>query len=120
MVQYTAHECIGYFARDTRVTVTRKLARMPYAQAGILEDGRGTHLISYSTLVCTVDPAGWLTCTGTYSATTRKHIGAFMREFPTPCGYYDAKRCYERDEALNIYTGEVMPLADYARMVGAA
>ena len=119
MYNYTAHEIWGYFAKDTRVSVTKRLDRQPYAQAGIIihDDGR-KDLISYSTLVCTVDKDGWLTCTGTYSQTTRKHIGSFMHEVAPNFSYYTAKRCYENDEAINIYTGEVISVADYAKMQG--
>ena len=119
MYNYTAHEIWGYFAKDTRVSVTKRLDRQPYAQAGIIiyEDGR-KDLISYSTLVCTVDKDGWLTCTGTYSQTTRKHISSFIREVAPNLSYYDAKRCYENDEAINIYTGEIISLSDYAKLQG--
>lgn len=91
----------------------KKLSRMPYAQAHVeIDDNKNIHLFSYTTLVCTITRDGWLTCTGTYSQTTRKHIGAFMREYVTyPNGdsgcYYDAKRCYEAGYRFNIHTGEV-------------
>lgn len=91
----------------------RKLAHMPYAQAHVeICDNGDIHLFSYVTLVCTITCDGWLTCTGTYSQTTRKHIGAFMREYVTwpngePGDYYTAKHCYEGNYKLNIYTGEI-------------
>ena len=47
-------------------------------------------LVSYSTPVITIDPEGWLTCNGLYSATTIKHISKFMRAY-TNGDYYDAK-----------------------------
>jgi hypothetical protein len=91
----------------------KKLSRMPYAQAHVEIDENGNiHLFSYVTLVCTITKDGWLTCTGTYSQTTRKHIGAFMREYVEyPNGergtYQEAKRCYEEGYRFNIETGEV-------------
>ena len=94
----------------------KKLNRMPYAQAHVeIDDDENVYLFSYVTLVCKLTCDGWLTCTGTYSQTTRKHIGAFMREYVTyPSGdngsYYEAKRCYENNERFNIYTGEVEEL----------
>lgn len=115
MVKYIAHEQIGYYCKDVEVWVDKRLSRMPSAQAGVISDKRGVSLISYSTLVCTIDPEGWLTCTGTYSATTRKHIGAFLHEYGNVADYHDAKRCYEKEEAYNIYTGEVLSLKEYAR-----
>jgi len=94
----------------------KKLKRMPYAQAHIEKDESGNiYLFSYYTLVCILTSDGWLTCTGTYSPTTRKHIGAFMKEYVTyPNGengtYQDAKYCYENKKQFNILTGEVEDL----------
>ena len=91
----------------------KKLSRMPYAQAHVeIDENGGIELISYVTMVISIDPQGWLVCTGTYSATTRKHIGAFMHEYGNGASYYTAKMCYENNQTYNIYTGEVMPLAD--------
>ena len=117
MASYIAHCGNDYWRKDYTVNVDRRLALMPAAQAGIREDKRGTHLISYTTLVCTIDPEGWLTCTGTYSATTRRHINRFLREVAGDAAdYYTAKRCYERDEVYNIHTGEILALADYTKL----
>ena len=119
MYNYTAHETWGYFSNDTRVSVTKRLDFQPYAQAGInIHNDGSKDLISYSTRVCTVDKDGWLTCRGLYSQTTRRHISSFIREVASNLSYYDAKRCYENDEAINIYTGEIISLADYAKMQG--
>ena len=107
MVKYIAHEQIGVWCKDVEVWVDKRLSLMPYAQAGIVHGNDGTHLISYATRVVTIDKQGWMTCTGTYSATTRKHIGAFLKECGNGASYYDAKFCYENDSAYNIYTGEV-------------
>lgn len=91
----------------------KKLSAMPYAQAHVeIDDNGNIYLVSYVTHVCTLTVDGWLDCTGTYSQTTRKHIGAFMREYVKyPNGnrgcYHDAKICYENNIRLNIYTGEV-------------
>lgn len=94
-------------------TEVRKLKYMPYASAHIREfvdiDGfpEERWLVSYTTVVLKLSKDGWLQCTGTYSATTRKHIGAFMKEFGNGFDYHDAKMCYEDDVELNIYTGEI-------------
>lgn len=91
--------------------VDKKLDYMPYAQAGIIKNSYGTHLISYTTLVCTIDNDGFLSCTGTYSPTTRKHIGAFLKECAPACiNYSHAKYCYENNCMMNIYTGEIIEL----------
>ena len=94
----------------------KKLSRMPYAQAHVeIDDNGNIYLFSYVTLVCTITADKWLTCTGLYSATTRKHIGAFMREYVTwpngePGDYYAAKNCYLGNYRLKLDTGEVEDL----------
>ena len=109
-MMYTAHERWGYLCKDTQVLVDKKLSRMPYAQAGVRFENGSTILISYATVVCVIDEHGFLTCTGTYSQTTRKHIGAFIHEYAPMLSYYDVKRCYQNNEAINIATGEVISL----------
>lgn len=90
----------------------KKLSRMPYAQAHVEIDKDGNIILfSYITAVIFLSKDGWLECTGTYSQTTRKHIGAFMREYVTypngECGeYHTAKAAYMGNYRINIYTGE--------------
>ena len=83
------------------------LKSMPYAQATVIITDEIV-LRSYQTDVIIVTADGWLICTGTYSATTRRHIGAFMREY----GYGDyqlAKKLYKDGMKMNIHTGEIVP-----------
>lgn len=88
----------------------RPLKRMPYAQATVILHDDGTIILrSYVTDVIVIDSQGWLYCTGLYSATTRKHISAFMREY-TNYDYFLAKRLFTNNEMFNIYTGEVKKL----------
>lgn len=93
------------------VEVTCRLKHMPTSTAGvnIYLDGRA-ELMSYETVVISIDGDGWLTCTGTYSATTRKHISAFIREWAPLLSYYDVKAAYEDKHRVNVRTGEVLPL----------
>ena len=94
----------------------KKLELMPYAQAHVEIDEDGNkYLFSYRTMVIELTADGWLTCTGTYSRTTIRHIGAFMREYVEwPNGergdYYTAKNAYLGKYRLNIETGEVEDL----------
>lgn len=91
------------------VYVTKRLQYLPNAQAGVIIDEYGAkQLISYTTPVVNIDPAGWLTCSGTYSATTRKHIGAFMKEYAPKLSYHTCKDAYENKYTINIYTGEIV------------
>lgn len=93
-----------------------KLSIMPYAQAHVVADDNGNiALISYKTQVVFIDSDGWMTCSGTYSRTTIRHIGAFMREYVKypngTCGsYFDAKNAYLGGYRFNIHTGEVEDL----------
>ena len=90
----------------------RKLKYCPYGKAYVTVDEHGAiSLVSYSTTVIVIDPMGWLICSGTYSATTRKHIGAFMKEY-TNMNYYTAKDASINKHAINIYTGEIIKLGE--------
>lgn len=95
-------------------TMKKTLPDHEYAQAYVIIDDDGISLISYTTLVCNIDADGFLTCTGTYSRTTIKHIGWFMRAYGHGLTYYDAKRCYLDDVGINVYTGEVKTLKELA------
>ena len=51
-----------------------------------------TMLQSYNTLVaCYIHKSGNIYCSGTYSQTTRNHIGRFARLLPNHFDYYDFK-----------------------------
>ena len=108
MTSYIANN--GIFRNCRTVYVDRKLALMPYAQAGIIENDEGIHLISYSTLVCTIDKEGFLSCTGTYSNTTRKHINRFLKEVAPTVNYYDAKYCYEHSVKMHVLSKKLREL----------
>jgi hypothetical protein len=84
------------------------LSAMPYAQAKVycFVDG-ATTLISYATPVAHIDTEGWLEVYGLYSQTTRKHIGAFVKEY-AGLTYQTAKQLYTDGYKMNIHTGEVV------------
>ena len=89
------------------MTTFRTLSAMPYAQATVIMYDNGyIGLRSYQTLVAMIDVDGWLTVRGLYSATTRRHIGCFVKEYAN-IDYQTAKRIYENGYGYNIYTGEV-------------
>ena len=98
----------GYFYRTMHYH--KRLAFCPFGSAGVNTYDGNIHLISYSTRVISIDNEGWLECTGTYSATTRKHIGAFLREYAPSLCYQDAKAAYEKNIQINIYTRATRPL----------
>ena len=94
----------------------KKLSRMPYATAHVEIDPDGnTYLFSYKTLVCEITADGWLSCFGLHSTTTRRHIGAFMKEYVTypngdPGEFGTAKLCFIENFRFNVNTGEVEDL----------
>ena len=88
----------------------KKLSAMPYAQAKVrmLNGFYHNELISYQTMVAAVR-GGWLYIYGLYSATTRRHIGAYAKEYAN-ISYQFARELYEKKMKYNIYTGEVAPI----------
>ena len=88
---------------------TRSLELMPYAQAKVrITDNSTAILVSYVTEVASIDSEGWVRVRGLYSATTRRHISAFAREYRS--SYAAFKRCYVEKLTYNIYTGEYISL----------
>ncbi len=93
------------------MTEFRNLKNMPYAQAQVKVTDDAIVLISYETNVVFIDKkTGYVTCSGTYSPTTRKHIGAFCKEYLPKLSYQDIKQLYLKNEAYNIYSGEIVPI----------
>ena len=88
----------------------RPLSHMPTAQASIVEYPGKRDLYSYSTRVAEIRwgaNGAWLRVYGLYSATTRRHISAFMREFGMGNDYSVARKCAEMGCWYNLETGEV-------------
>lgn len=83
------------------MATTEKLKAMPYAQAHIVRRTNAIVLVSYTTEVAAII-GGQLIVNGLYSATTRKHISAFCRQFGTD--YQTAKKCYFNGLQYDIVT----------------
>ena len=103
---YTKKIVDGYVKKT--VTYDERLKYCPYGSAGVVFNANGIHLVSYTTTVCSIDNNGFLSCTGTYSSTTRKHIGAFLKEYAPNLSYQDVKKAYLESYAINIHTGEIV------------
>ena len=75
----------------------KRLTKHQSAQCYVVIDNETNtvKLVSYCTIVIVAIPLGinkWsLTCSGTYSQTTRKHISWFLSEYFPLCTYYDMK-----------------------------
>ena len=90
------------------MTTFHALSAMPYAQAQVIKYENGyIGLRSYQTLVAMIDSDGWLTIRGLYSATTRRHIGCFVKEYAN-IDYQIAKRLCNDGMMYNVHTGEVV------------
>lgn len=112
MMKFVAHEINGCWAGDIDVWVDHRLETMPYAQAGVILRNGKVILMSYSTEAATLDTIeGWLTIDCLCSATTRRHVSAFLREYCPAVSYYDAKAAFAGGYAINVYTGEQMDRA---------
>ena len=98
------------------MTEIRKLKNHPYARCEVFETTiknpdtgaiimRRWLLRSYVTDVVIVreSAAAWeIECHGTYSQTTRRQIGWFLRDINAPFTYYDAKRSFEKAQPITI------------------
>lgn len=96
------------------MTEYKNLKNMPYAQAKVKEDENYIILISYATNVIIFDKKmSEITCTGTYSQSTRKHIGAFLKEYFPSLSYQDMKQLHAKSEIYNTLTKEVYPQEEF-------
>lgn len=87
----------------------RPLKFMPYAQATVIISGKSDIILrSYKTDVIIISD-GWMSCTGTYSQTTRRHISAFMKEYYLG-DYFLVKFLCQEKVKINIHTGEILPI----------
>ena len=75
---------------------TYRLKNHVYAQCFVkAHDGGQLDFISYTTRVISIwweSGKRFVECTGTYSATTRKQIGWFLKEYAPDLSYYDIKK----------------------------
>lgn len=95
----------GYGKRA--VCYDKALAYMPYAQCGVCFEDNKVYFISYTTIVIVLD-GEWLECTGTYSPTTRKQIGRFLKEYAPDISYHMVKAIAGTGARLNTMTGEIV------------
>lgn len=82
------------------------LSKMPYAQAKVAvinssRENPQSALISYSTIAAHIIEGGYLIVNGLYSQTTRRHLGAYAKEYAN-ADYSVVKRCYQKNLAYSI------------------
>lgn len=94
---------------------TRRLSDHASAQCYVkLFDNGDIVLRSYATDVLYFrKETNSLICTGTYSATTRKQITWFLREYFPEIGYHDIKRAFNRNEAIMYAAGRIVCTRPY-------
>lgn len=75
--------------------MTSKLNNHPYSKCHVTQEHGRICFVSYSTSVIFIEYHNnkrFIECTGTYSQTTRKQIGYFLKEYAPDLCYYDMKR----------------------------
>ena len=115
MRTYTAHCIYGCFEKYVKVTVDKVFEKHKNAQCGIIENENGINLISYETLICTIDKNDFLSFSinPNYSRTTATHVGWFLEEYAPNIPFNICKFCYKNEVMINIKTGEIRPLFEY-------
>lgn len=92
---YTAKCQYGYYCKNIRVYVDKKLKYMSYAQAGIINDNNIITLISYETEILQLkENRLYILFNPSYSRSTIKHVIAFLKEYVMSLSYYDIKQAY--------------------------
>lgn len=87
---------------------TYRLKNHPFAQCTVKEFDDALVLQSYSTDVIIFDKRhGDLACSGLYSATTRRHISAFLKEYFPNVDFKTVKKIAGTSLTYNVRTGEV-------------
>lgn len=80
--------------------------------AKVIMKGGCCYLKSYSTLVIKIED-GRMVVTGLYSATTRRHIGWFLKDVCNGrFSYHDIKKANNLGYAINVFTGEPLVLTE--------
>ena len=81
----------------------KRLKNHPYSKCGTETTGNTTVFVSYTTAVIfmTIENGiRTMECTGTYSPTTRKQIGYFLKEYAPDLCYYDMKKIAGRGAVI--------------------
>ena len=110
MATYVAHERIGYYPRDVKMCIDKRLQSHSGAQCGVVISGSEILFYSYTTLAACIDKDGFLKIYCTYSRTTLTHLRWFIHEYCPKVGYmhFDLLRdMCQHHIALNINTGEM-------------
>lgn len=79
----------------------KKLKNHKYSNCYVKFEDNKVVFVSYSTAVIFVahrNGKRYIECTGTYSATTRKQIGYFLKEYLPQFCYYDMKNIVGKGE----------------------
>ena len=116
MRTYKAHCIYGYYVKDVKVTVDEKFPEHEGAQCGIIYNSNGINLMSYESLICTIDKNRFLSFSlnPSYSRTTTTHVTWFLKKFAPNISLNTCKICYNQDMQVNVDTGEIKPLFENA------
>ena len=118
MKTYKAHCIYGCYESYKKVTVDKALKYCPYGQCGVKvvkaytdESGFAAyeyHLISYKSTVLIyredtnklIIDGEQITAYATCSATTRRHVSAFLKEYVPNVSYQDVKEALAKGECV--------------------
>lgn len=96
---------VGYHTQ--KVWYDKALKFAPSAQCGVNFVNGDTVFMSYITPVIIIHD-NVLYCFGTYSRTTIKQIGRFLKEYAPSLDYYSVKAIAGTETGINILTGELI------------
>lgn len=117
MKTYKAHCIYGYYEEYKMVSVDKRLKYCPYGQCGVIFGQYITNnnitvntieLISYESRVLVLHKehhmlvinGDCIEALATFSATTRKHVNAFLEEYVPNITYHDIKAALKRNECV--------------------
>lgn len=117
MKTYKARCVYGYYEQNKMVSVDKRLEYCPNGQCGVRFGQYVTNsdlvvntveLISYESRILVlhrerrllVIDGDCINATATYSATTRKHVAAFLKEYVANITYYDIKTALKHGESV--------------------
>lgn len=97
-MDYTVRKLTDHASANCRVRV--------YDNGDLVLQSYATDVIYYQ------QATGRVFCTGTYSQTTRKHIGWFLREYPVlrNLSYQDMRNSYDSDHSIDVSGKFTVPL----------
>ena len=114
MKTYKARCVYGYYEKIVEVVVDKRLKYCPYGQCGVRihvnkDESCEYRLISYQSTILIykpkihsliIDGDKEITAHANCTATTRRHVSAFLKEYIPSLTYHDIKNALKNDEKV--------------------